>query len=197
MPSSTVTHYGSFGPNTETDLETVFLIKESGAGTQTVGNATQFSSTLGVTGAVTLSSTLAVTGAITATGGVAGALSATGALKGTGLTEIPGTLLSGTQDALPLIGFVLVTSTQVDAMTLALPAAGTNDGQILTVVDTGGHAHTITTGTGGFISGSTQAHRTGTFNGNAGAQITLQAYNGLWYVMGNTSGSAGVAVALT
>ena len=52
---------------------------------------------------------------------------------------------SGSSDALPKIGLVFVTTAGVDAMTLATPTAGTDDGKVLTVVDTGGHAHTITT----------------------------------------------------
>lgn len=42
MPSATVTNYGSFGPNTETQLETVFTSKEAGAGIQTQNNIAAF-----------------------------------------------------------------------------------------------------------------------------------------------------------
>lgn len=41
-PSPTVTNYGAFGPNTETELESVFLVKESGTGSQTISGAVTF-----------------------------------------------------------------------------------------------------------------------------------------------------------
>ena len=39
MPSSLVTHYGSFGTNTQTDLESVFPRTDAGAGTQSLNNS--------------------------------------------------------------------------------------------------------------------------------------------------------------
>jgi hypothetical protein len=97
------------------------------------------------------------------------------------------TALTGTADALPLLGAVFVAATGVDAMTLATPVAGGpgtgNDGQRLRVTDAAGHAHTITTAADKIAP----SHDTITFNGTVGSFVELIAYNGLWYV-GASSG---------
>lgn len=86
--------------------------------------------------------------------------------------------LSGATDAIPVnAGTVVVTSAGVDAMTLATPVAGTNDGLELTVISAGAHAHTITTAANK-ING---ADDTATFAAAAGNSITLVAYGGIWY----------------
>jgi hypothetical protein len=78
--------------------------------------------------------------------------------------------------------FVPITCTAVAALTLAvpvvgLPSAGGNDGQSLVLVDTGGHAHTVTTPANA-ING---VDHIATFNGTKGSTITLRAYAGVWY----------------
>lgn len=96
--------------------------------------------------------------------------------------------LSGTADPLPFPCNVALTGTGVDAMTLATPAAGQqpagDDGKVVSLFDTTGHAHTITTASN-IIAPS---HHVATFNGTVGSNIQLQAYNGLWYAVGTPSG---------
>lgn len=93
---------------------------------------------------------------------------------------------SGSTDALTFPGSTFVTTAGVDAMTLATPVATTDDGKKLTVTDTSGHAHTITTAASKIAPG----HHLITFNGTVGSFVTLQAFQGLWYVQA----SSGVTV---
>jgi hypothetical protein len=81
----------------------------------------------------------------------------------------------------PICGTSFIESTVVDACTLATPvagspAAGGNDGLEITVVDNGGHAHTVTTA----ANKITPSHHIITFNGTQGSFITLIARNGFW-----------------
>lgn len=90
----------------------------------------------------------------------------------------------------PISGIAFVTKAGVDAMTLATPLAGPpslggNDGLTLTVIDTTGNAHTITTAAN-IINGNKHI---ATFNGTLGSLITLRAYNGNWIATA-TSGVA-------
>lgn len=102
------------------------------------------------------------------------------------------TTLSGSADAITVAaGSYYVTSSGVDAMTLAqptagLPSAGGNDGQQLTIVDVGGHAHTITCATNGIVP----SHHLLTFGGTAGSFVTLEAYNAKWYVLASSGVTA-------
>ena len=88
---------------------------------------------------------------------------------------------SGTADALNFPGTVMITKAGVDATTLATPVAGGpgvgNDGDRLLVVDTTGHAHTITTASNKIAV----SHSLVTFGGGVGASIQFIAYGGLWY----------------
>lgn len=96
------------------------------------------------------------------------------------------TNLSGSTDALPLDGSVYISSSGVDATTLATPTAGApgtgDDGKILKVTDVGGHAHTITTASNKVVP----SHHILTFDGTAGSFVILQAFNGLWYIKGSS-----------
>lgn len=171
-------------------IGSVFLRNDGGAGT------TLYVKT-GV-GAWTATATVAVAGADTQVqfndGGSLAGNAALTFVKATG--KLLATLMSaifqettaakaGATDALPLGGFCPVTTAGVNAMTLATPSAGTDDGKRLSVVDTGGHAHTITTAANKIAP----SHDTVTFNGTIGSFVVLVAYNGLWYVLG----SSGVA----
>jgi hypothetical protein len=98
------------------------------------------------------------------------------------------TSYTGSTDALAFPGNAAIDSTGVNAMTLATPKAGQqpagDDGKTVYVVDTGGHAHTITTAANKIAP----SHDTATFNGTAGSNVTLRAYNGLWYPVGTSLG---------
>ncbi len=98
------------------------------------------------------------------------------------LTGGGGTLGRG---SVPICGTVFVTAAGVDAMTLATPVAGPpsggsnqNDGLSLTIIDTTGHAHTITTATNK-VNGN---KKTITFGGTVGNFVELIAFQGVWYV---------------
>ena len=84
---------------------------------------------------------------------------------------------SGATDALVFPGSTFITTAGVDATSLATPTAGTDDGKKVTVVDAGGHAHTITTSANKIVP----SHSTVTFNGTAGSFVILEAFNGLWF----------------
>lgn len=92
---------------------------------------------------------------------------------------------AGSTDAITVKeGLVVVTSSGVDAMTLANPTAGAvsaggDDGKTLTIVSSGAHAHTITTG----ALGLNGAHTIGTFAASIGSAVELKAYNGSWYMV--------------
>ena len=103
-------------------------------------------------------------------------------------------------DAITFPGSTYVTYAGVDAMTLALPTAGAfgtgNDGDILRIVSTTAHAHTITVATAGHLilggSGGS-AYTTATFtDAVVGDFLLLQAYNGYWYVLGTSAGTTWV-----
>jgi hypothetical protein len=90
--------------------------------------------------------------------------------------------------AVPITGKSLINTAGVDACTLATPvagppAAGGNDGLEIKIVDLGGHAHTITTAANK-INGN---HHILTFPGTVGADVTLVAYNGVWYTDGGST----------
>ena len=78
--------------------------------------------------------------------------------------------------------FVIITAGAAATLTLPAPAAGTQDGLILTIISTTAFAHTITS-TFHLFNGSA-ANSTATFAAFAGASLTVQAYNGSWYVVG-------------
>jgi hypothetical protein len=81
-------------------------------------------------------------------------------------------------------GLYPITKSGVAALTLAaptagLPSAGGHDGYTMTFMDTGGHAHTITTPASG-INGSLHV---ATFGGSVPQFCTMRAYGGVWYVL--------------
>lgn len=97
------------------------------------------------------------------------------------------TNLSGTTDAIVFPGSNFITHAGVDATTLATPVAGGpgvgDDGKIVRIWDTTGHAQTVTTASNKIVP----SHSIITFNGTAGSFAELEAFGGLWYV-GPTSG---------
>jgi hypothetical protein len=104
-------------------------------------------------------------------------------------------ILTGSADVAPLVGYNLIESTGVDAITLALPLKGSpltggQDGFVVAFFDNGGHAHTITLPSAGF-STSAGKKTVATFNGTINSVVELLARNGLWLV----SFSTGVAFA--
>ena len=94
------------------------------------------------------------------------------------------TVLTGSADPLPFPGNVELAYNGVDATTLATPTSGLDDGKTVFVLDTGGHAHTITTASNKI----SPSHNVATFGGTAGSNVTLKAYKGVWYVVGTASG---------
>lgn len=79
-------------------------------------------------------------------------------------------------------GSAFITKGSAAVLTLTKPTAGTKDGFTLTVISTTAFAHTITTGANGFNGSLTTA----TFGAAVGNFIVLKAFNGSWWVVGNT-----------
>ena len=94
------------------------------------------------------------------------------------------TVLTGSADVLPMAGNVELAYNGVDATTLATPTSGLDDGKTVFVLDTGGHAHTITTASNKI----SPSHNVATFGGTAGSNVTLRAYKGVWYPVGTALG---------
>jgi hypothetical protein len=91
-------------------------------------------------------------------------------------------------------GTVIITKGSAAALTLAAPvagapAAGGNDGQLLTIVSTTAFAHTVTTPASTILDGTATAKDTYTFAAHAGGSITLLAYNGNWILVGSVAGA--------
>jgi hypothetical protein len=92
-------------------------------------------------------------------------------------------ILSGSTDAIGphATATYVVTKAGVDAMTLAAPTAGTDDGVVIEVVSATANAHTITAT--GLLNTGASAVNVATFAAHAGASVRLMAYNALWYVL--------------
>jgi len=97
-------------------------------------------------------------------------------------------LLSGSADAINphVAGNYIVTTAGVDAMTLAAPTAGADDGLSINIYSNTAYAHTLTA-TGLLQTG--QSGKTGvlTFAAYAGCGCTLRAYGGYWQVLSSQS----------
>lgn len=94
--------------------------------------------------------------------------------------------LSGAADAINphVSASYIVTTAGVDAMTLAAPTAGVDDGLEIIVSSGGAHAHTITAA--GLFNTGTASVNLATFAAYAGAGVQLRAYNGKWNVISST-----------
>lgn len=84
---------------------------------------------------------------------------------------------------------VLITKGTACALTLAAPTAGVpakggHDGMRITIYSTTAAAHTVTNTSPGFNNGST-ASDVGTFGAAIGNYLVVEAYNGIWYTVGN------------
>lgn len=102
------------------------------------------------------------------------------------------TVLSGSTDAIPFPGIVIINSSGVDATTLAAPVAGPqpagDDGKSVTVIINTAQAHTITTPANKI---NTNKHVV-TFTAAIGNTVELTAWNGSWYATVQT-GVASIA----
>jgi len=98
--------------------------------------------------------------------------------------EGPITLLTGTADVINphVSGNYIVKTGSADAMTLAAPTVGADDGLSISVFSDTLFAHTITA-TSLFANG-TALKTTATFAAFRGAGISLRAFNGVWQVIG-------------
>lgn len=93
--------------------------------------------------------------------------------------------LEGTNGALSVSsGSYVITKAGVLALTLAAPTATYQDGMIITVRSATANAHTITATSLLYNGASGVPYTTATFAAYAGAYIQLQAYQGVWYVIG-------------
>jgi hypothetical protein len=98
----------------------------------------------------------------------------------------PITLLTGSADVLnpSASGNYIVNTAGVNAMTLAAPRVGVDDGLVISVVSDTTNAHTITATS--LLANGTALKTTATFAAFRGAGIVLRAFNGVWQQIGNT-----------
>ena len=98
-------------------------------------------------------------------------------------TQQPWVALSGAADAISpnVSANYIVTKAGVDAMTLAAPTAGTDDGKTIVVSSGTANAHTLTAT--GLLQTGAAAVNLATFAAHPGAGVTLRAYNALWQVL--------------
>jgi hypothetical protein len=81
-------------------------------------------------------------------------------------------------------GVVLITKGSACVITIAAPTAGADDGKELVIVSTTAFAHTVTNTSPGFNNNGASSD-VGTFGAAKGNGLSLIAYNGAWYVIGN------------
>ena len=97
-------------------------------------------------------------------------------------------VLTGTIDAISFPGTTILNGPVLNACTLATPIPGPqplgDDGKQIEVIDASGKLHTITTAANG-INGSKHI---ATWNGTAGSNISLQAWNGSWWTVSTPNG---------
>jgi hypothetical protein len=118
-------------------------------------------------------------------------ISATSPDQGTNVAlidSVDGVTVVSADGASPKEGLVFITKGSAAAITLAtptagLPAAGGDDGKVLTIVSTTAFAHTVTTAQNKIADGSTTTKDTLTFAAHAGSCAKLVAYNALWYLL--------------
>jgi hypothetical protein len=98
--------------------------------------------------------------------------------------------LTGSADPIQFPSIVSIDSSGVDATTLATPVSGEqpagDDGKTILIVDTGGHAHTVTTAANAIIN----SKHILTFNGTIGSNVMLKAVAGIWVIVGTSLGVA-------
>lgn len=81
-------------------------------------------------------------------------------------------------------GTIFITkSSALGSSTLATPTATTHDGYLLRIVSTTAFAHVISVASGK-VNGGTNTTITFT-SGASGDSVTLEAYQGVWYVIGS------------
>jgi hypothetical protein len=78
-------------------------------------------------------------------------------------------------------GTVIITKAGVAVLTIANPTIGDDDGKTLTLISATANAHTLTNAVTGFNAGGA-ASDVATFGGAKGDNLTLIAYQGVWYV---------------
>jgi hypothetical protein len=119
--------------------------------------------------------------------GAFGADTAAGDVMQCDAFQAPITTLSGSADAISFHtnnnNFV-ITSTGVDAATIAAPVSGADDNLSVSIYSSTAHAHTLTST--GHLSTGTASVNVATFAAFAGAGVTLRAYQGKWQVVGAT-----------
>jgi len=108
-------------------------------------------------------------------------ITATGVVKASGFTDTP--IAAAVNFAIPpnTSATYVITKASMEANTLAAPTVGTSDGVTIIVTSNTAFAHTITA-TGLLQTGAATVN-VATFAANAGASVTLMAYQGKWNVI--------------
>lgn len=84
-------------------------------------------------------------------------------------------------------GAYLITKAGVEALTLAAPTAGVQDGMVIKVTSGTANAHTLVATALFYNGASGSPYTTATFGAFAGAEIVLKSYNGFWYVISTSN----------
>ena len=83
---------------------------------------------------------------------------------------------------------IYITKAGVCALTLADPTATTHDGTRLTFMSTTANAHTVSNAAGSGFNGAGSGSDVATFGAAVGNNLTVEAYQGKWYVIGTSVG---------
>jgi hypothetical protein len=146
-------------------------------------------------GAVTMAALIATTG--TFSGAVSGTtITGTGIVTGSQIKAREFQLAMGANGAVTVPLFsqtVVFTKAGVVTATIVDPTNATHDGTRITFLNSTAQANTIANTTGsGFNSGGAGAIKA-TSAGAVGDYLTIEAYAGKWYIVGNSGYTLGVA----
>jgi hypothetical protein len=82
-------------------------------------------------------------------------------------------------------GNFIIINGAIDAITLAVPLVGSDDGLTIAIVSDTAFAHTLTLPLAAFAIGTATPKTVATFAAQRGAGLLLRAWNGTWQVLGN------------
>jgi len=93
---------------------------------------------------------------------------------------------TGAADHIAYPGIAVLSRAGVDAALLAAPVSGIDDGKQLLIVSMSAYVHTVTTPANTIVAGTGSTYDRITFSAHVGANILLEAQQGIWVVVKQT-----------